>query len=685
MARDVFLVTSSLRGFGLVEDAGLPLLTRHRELGDTVRAVAPACADLFASPLLAKSEDGQPTDASWYASRDLPVRRLSQLSGNQQHALLGHLQSCLDAVPTDDGEASRQIRAMFSISGPEAILAVGDRPVLVDWGVVPSDLSPDLETAAAHAASVFGRLGLSVSWAPLEEEGEGTADVAAGAAAAAGVSAAAAADLFTEPENDESRANGTRAGFTAGAVGESAVDGDGGSALRGAGTAAAIAGVEGGAAGSDAMADGSPPPVAPAATLVEEPWYRRSWVGWLLAALLVLLFLLLLWWLLWAPGGLLVRPVSDRAIQTAILDGLRQERDRMVGLKEGGCTPELQAFVEGGYYTAPVQPARPPVVAVGPEVVTPGRGGTIEAPGGEAICTTCDVRSGDGTALRAPGGEAAPRAPGGEAAPRTSGGEAPPEAPGSDAATQPGTPGTEEAVPLMPASGMSALAAALESSVALVFGPERDGSISMGSGFFISPSLLVTNRHVVAEMDPSSVLVTSEQMGTPVLAKVRAMTANDDIGEPDFALLELTQPVASAVPLQITASAPKLARVVAAGYPAFIADTDPQFQALMDGDAGASPGMIFTSGEVSVVQDRFNGPSIIIHTADMSQGSSGGPLVDVCGRVIGVNTFISEDASSGRRGLYSLAGAALQQFLSSHAVDFQKADGGCGEEGGLRP
>lgn len=626
MARSVFLITSSLRGLHPVEGANGPLLTRYPDLIERIKAAVPGMETLFAEPFVSRTPDGLLADASWYTQIDSPSRRLNQLPAPQRAALLRRLQRHVDAVEAlGDHPDAPLLRAMLSISGADAVMAVGEEPVLIDWGTVPNDDATDLDAGAAWAATTLAAIGLTVPWAPVEEAPG--ADETAGDAADSGNEASPEPPAQADAANsDGPEAVEAAAPFVAGAADDGADAGPATAVTAGAAATTAATAVTA---------------AAPGVVYVEEPIYRRTWFGVLLAFLILLLMLLLLWWLLFAPGGLLARPFDPRAAQFAILNQLEEERDRLADLQQQGCGEALDHFIADGGYTAPVVP---------PAAMTPGSGGA-DAGVGEA---------GNAPAATAP---------------------AEPDAGGDTAAeaADPGAADANPAAPETPRSGAAGLARDLEHSVALVLGATGGGGVGMGSGFFIAPDLLVTNRHVVADMAPDSVLVTSESIGAPIEAQVIAITNDDEIGRPDFALLRLSAPPPQVRPLEIAAEVEKLSRVVTAGYPAFITGTDPQFQALMGGDAAAAPSMIFTSGEVSVVQRQFNGPSIIIHTADMSQGNSGGPLVDQCGRVVGVNTFISEDQSSGRRGLYSLGGNALKAFLGAHGVTFESADGACTE------
>lgn len=351
-------------------------------------------------------------------------------------------------------------------------------------------------------------------------------------------------------------------------------------------------------------------------------WYRHRSVGVALAVVLVLAILLLLWWLLFGPGGMLARGTSLAGLShNAVLEGLESERDRLRGLESLECGPELIESVRDGF-TGPVMPPPASGVAEGSQGPPPHAQSDGIAPGSQGVVS---------------------------------------------------------------GSSLTALAQSLERSVVFVVGPTPDG-IGLGSGFFVSQDTLVTNRHVVESMDPTRVMITSQFLGAVRPARIVVMTDGFEIGHPDFAVLRIDgHGLEGAIPLSIASSAPKLAPVVAAGYPGFIAQTDPQLDALLGGDSRAAPAMVFTRGEVSVVQGQRSGVEIIIHTADMSPGNSGGPLVDTCGRVAGVNTFIGTDEVSGRRGLYALSGNGLMGFLEAKGLTFSRADTVCIEGGGAPP
>ncbi len=362
----------------------------------------------------------------------------------------------------------------------------------------------------------------------------------------------------------------------------------------------------------------APLPLAAASAPRWHPWAVP------LAVALGLLILALLWWIVWAPGGLLNRaPTLALDTHGPVLDGLRRERDRLQGLQGMACGPALTDALREGY-SRPLAPRAAPMA---------------QAPA-----------------------------------------DAPPGTPAPAPAEPLPPPPDLSDLPAAPAARMTALARALEYSAALVLGESAQGT-ALGTAFFITPDTLVTNRHVVEDLRPTDpLMVTSQALGRLLPARVVARTHASDIGGPDFAVLRLEAPAAGAVPLAVAPTVDKLSRVVTAGYPGYIAQSDTAFSELLAGRSAAAPSMVFTSGEVSVVQRQDTGSTIVIHTADMSQGNSGGPLVDLCGRVVGVNTFIGMDEASGRRGLYALGGTDLLAFLAANGISADRADGPCGAE-----
>ena len=266
----------------------------------------------------------------------------------------------------------------------------------------------------------------------------------------------------------------------------------------------------------------------------------------------------------------------------------------------------------------------------------------------------------------------------GEAPPR--GGMSPipalPPAPDQQPVQRPQSP---PGAPPVPGAGQATnLADLLEDSTVLILAPIRspDGrqGLSTGSGFAIAPDIVVTNLHVVDDATPGNLFVVNRKLGKPVEAEVIARTPNHDFGKPDFAVLKLKE--GQLPPLALSPTADRLLPVVAVGFPGFVTQVGDDFQRLLRGEDGAMPAAHFTSGEVAGVQ-TMQGAPVVIHTAAINRGNSGGPLADRCGRIVGVNTFIRTDRETAYRADYALPSVTLLAFLQQNNVAARSEDNPC--------
>ena len=197
--------------------------------------------------------------------------------------------------------------------------------------------------------------------------------------------------------------------------------------------------------------------------------------------------------------------------------------------------------------------------------------------------------------------------------------------------------------------------------------------IGHGSGFFIAGDLVLTNAHVVQQADPNQIFVMSRAMGRAVKAQLVSMTrgAGGSPVEPgmlDVALLRLPEAVAGAQPLALTPTADKLLDVVAAGYPASVVQVEQGMQELQQGRLGTPPELVLTRGSISTIQRLENGLVVMPHSADISPGNSGGPLVDTCGRVVGINTFVSFATQVADRVKYAQKTESLLPWLQQQNI-----------------
>ena len=214
------------------------------------------------------------------------------------------------------------------------------------------------------------------------------------------------------------------------------------------------------------------------------------------------------------------------------------------------------------------------------------------------------------------------------------------------------------------------LADLLTQGVVLVLAPVAgpDGGMASGSGFFVAPGLIVTNRHVIEHADPAQLVVTSKKLGRTTPAQVVAQTENSEIGSPDIALLRVDG-AAGIQPLAFSTAAAPLDQVIAAGFPGLLMQSDEAFDRLRHGDASAVPEVILTDGRINAIQSAPGGMQIIPHSAAVSGGNSGGPLVDGCGRVIGINTFITANREQVVHANYAQKSDGVVAFLRQHGVE----------------
>ena len=216
---------------------------------------------------------------------------------------------------------------------------------------------------------------------------------------------------------------------------------------------------------------------------------------------------------------------------------------------------------------------------------------------------------------------------------------------------------------LMPPQNASEVVAKLEKSVVLILSEN-----GFGSGFFVTPSKIVTNGHVVQDASTKGleVFVVNENIGVH-RAKVSDIQFSADYAE-DFALLSINEQVGIPLTL-VNVQSPgdyKLDKVFAAGFPGSVIESDEDFINLIQTDEFSVPDLVITDGTVSSHQKVFGEVLAFVHTAQISGGNSGGPLVNQCGDVMGMNTFINSSTDGVRN--FSLVSSELLRFLSRSMV-----------------
>ncbi|MCM2371862.1 trypsin-like peptidase domain-containing protein [Aporhodopirellula aestuarii] len=137
--------------------------------------------------------------------------------------------------------------------------------------------------------------------------------------------------------------------------------------------------------------------------------------------------------------------------------------------------------------------------------------------------------------------------------------------------------------------------------------------VSSGSAFLLTPQYAMTNRHVVKDVE---VFLLTNDHGLEVKATVLAVSSDVHI---DLAILKLDQSI-DVPPLHIRKSNPRQEEeIVALGYPL---------------PGRYEPSLMSNRGSIS--KFMIDGKNML-HTATVEPGNSGGPCVDLSGRVAGVN------------------------------------------------
>ncbi|MBV9242524.1 MAG: tetratricopeptide repeat protein, partial [Acidobacteria bacterium] len=189
------------------------------------------------------------------------------------------------------------------------------------------------------------------------------------------------------------------------------------------------------------------------------------------------------------------------------------------------------------------------------------------------------------------------------------------------------------------------------SAVAIETFDAHDNTLTRGSGFFIAPDRIITNRHVIERSSRVEIhLLDGKKF------PVKGVVAVD--GEGDLALLQVDVPKELAVPLPIVRSAPQEGESI-----------------VVIGNPYGLEGSV-SNGIVSAVREISGYGKIIQITASISPGSSGSPVVNMLGQVVGVATL---QASEGQNLNFAVPAERISQLkvgdvktVSSLSAEIQK-------------
>jgi hypothetical protein len=151
---------------------------------------------------------------------------------------------------------------------------------------------------------------------------------------------------------------------------------------------------------------------------------------------------------------------------------------------------------------------------------------------------------------------------------------------------------------------------AFKSVVMIVMRGNNGRSISLGSGFLVEPGIIATNIHVIENSESGYVkpIFDNEKY------EINGILATDE--KNDLALLKISKSNFDIVELNNKNDISIGDEIYAVGNPSGLEGT-------------------FSKGNISSIRD-INGSRILQVTAPISSGSSGGPILNIDGKVIGV-------------------------------------------------
>lgn len=525
---------------GLVCASGDDSYVHH--FAETIRHIEARCgadvASLFAEPVRPSTIDPANPELSWYTSADGRAIELGAIDEAARGPIVATLRSRLEKLRPvlEEPGVGPRVASWLYVPSPDSILAVGGKPVLIDWGFLPAAVAGSRPQREAHFNSTIGRYAPDLKLPPFTQQEQEIY-----------------ASQLRGPEPIQQEASPRRPGFPPR-------------------SAAAVT--------SKGDPETDPTPLSPPVAAMKTGWKPP-----LVAALIAAAILVFLAW----PGVL----VGPKRVDLAMLE--REEKE----LREGNKVLEEKLRL-------------------------------LDGQSKDKIC-------------RAPDGkppQLVPLGPDGKPVPR-----------------QDPLPPPINKVEIKPPGSTSptALPAFFEQTVVNISGPVSNDSGVAGSGFFINPKQVVTNRHVVEHIKTGKIVLTNKTIGRQIPARIVAISDPDpredgggSLSHEDLAVIEVDAGDHPYMP--IGPSPAKMQDIWAIGYPGYLNSDD----------------MTIERGIVTT-KPNYTVPSII-HSAKIAPGNSGGPLADICGRVVGVNTQTMRDRNQPIIGFSAQDVTVLAAFLTKHGI-----------------
>ena len=186
--------------------------------------------------------------------------------------------------------------------------------------------------------------------------------------------------------------------------------------------------------------------------------------------------------------------------------------------------------------------------------------------------------------------------------------------------------------------------------------------VSHGSGFAVTPTRVVTNAHVVRDAVRDTSLrigIVPSEGEDAVFGKIIAVSPRNDLALVEIAGNLRLPPLALAGgPVRDSGES------YSVGYPMNV----DRAQGLEISDIFKAQPPVKSRGFLAGARPskQFH---TVLHTAPIARGNSGGPLLDGCGRVLGVNSFGADSGGADAEFFFAVSNRELIPFLRENGVE----------------
>jgi serine protease Do len=194
--------------------------------------------------------------------------------------------------------------------------------------------------------------------------------------------------------------------------------------------------------------------------------------------------------------------------------------------------------------------------------------------------------------------------------------------------------------------------------------------IGHGTGIVVAPGKIITNAHVVEEgvfNEAITFQIIPSSGGETYMATIIKWSPENDL-----ALLQLENGARLTPAKFHSDTVDNGGDIFAIGYPGSV---DIAMELNEDDILRPQP-PVRTRGTISAGRSSKSYDTVL-HTAPIGPGNSGGPIVDHCGRVVGVNSFGSTNENGGSEFYFAITIREVAAFLKAQNVGFNLGNGPC--------